>query len=120
MLNYDFKILQPNEFECLSRDLIQARDGVFIESFTAGKDGGIDFRYALSNDKMSVIQVKRYATYASLLSELKKEKKKIEKLNVQHYYISTSVGLTPKNKEETGASVIPRRPLLVSCALESQ
>lgn len=103
MLNYDFKILQPNEFECLSRDLIQARDGVFIESFTAGKDGGIDFRYALSKDKMSVIQVKRYATYASLLSELKKEKKKIEKLNVQHYYISTSVGLTPKNKEEIQA-----------------
>ena len=63
MTDYDFKILQPSEFECLSRDLIQARDGVFIESFTAGKDGGIDFRYALSKDKTAVIQVKRYATY---------------------------------------------------------
>lgn len=43
MADYDFKILQPSEFECLSRDQIQARDGVFIESFSAGKDGGIDF-----------------------------------------------------------------------------
>lgn len=100
MTDYDFKILQPSEFECLSRDLIQARDGVFIESFTAGKDNGIDFRYALSKDKMAVIQVKRYATYASLLSELKKEVKKIQKLSVHKYYISTSVGLTPKNKAE--------------------
>lgn len=100
MTDYDFKILQPSEFECLSRDLIQARDGVYIESFTAGKDGGIDFRYALSKDKTAVIQVKRYATYSTLLSELKKEVKKIQKLKVQRYYISTSVGLTPKNKTE--------------------
>ena len=100
MTDYDFKILQPNEFECLSRDLIQARDGVYIESFTAGKDGGIDFRYALSKDKTAVIQVKRYATYSTLFSELKKEVKKIQKLNVQRYYISTSVGLTPKNKTD--------------------
>jgi len=63
MTDYDFKILQPNEFECLSRDLIQARDGVFIESFTAGKDGGIDFRYALSKDKTAVIQVKRKPSF---------------------------------------------------------
>ena len=36
MINYNFKILQPIEFECLSRDLIHARDEVFIESFTEG------------------------------------------------------------------------------------
>lgn len=100
MIDYDFKILQPNEFECLSRDLIQERDGVYIESFTAGKDSGIDFRYALSKDKQSVIQVKRYSTYPSLLAGLKKEVPKIQKLGVQRYYISTSVGLTPMNKAE--------------------
>lgn len=100
MAEYDFKILQPNEFECLSRDLIQARDGVYIESFTAGIDGGIDFRYALSKDKDSVIQVKRYSSFSSLLSELKKETEKVRKLKVSRYYISTSVGLTPHNKTE--------------------
>lgn len=58
MTDYDFKILQPNEFECLSRDLIQARDGVYIESVTAGEDSGIDFRYAFSGDKTAVIQAR--------------------------------------------------------------
>ena len=100
MTNYDFKILQPSEFECLSRDLIQARDGVYIESFTDGKDGGIDFRYALSKDKTAIIQVKRYETYPSLLSVLKKEVTKVKKLNPQRYYVSISVGLTPNNKNE--------------------
>lgn len=99
MADYDFKILQPSEFECLSRDLIQARDGVFIESFTAGKDGGIDFRYALSKDKAAIIQVKRYETLASLLSILKKEVEKVKKLKPQRYYVVTSVGLTPNNKD---------------------
>lgn len=116
MADYDFKILQPNEFECLSRDLIQARDEVYIESFTAGKDGGIDFRFALSKDKTAVIQVKRNATYASLLSELKKEVKKIQNLEVQRYYISTSVGLTPKNKTDIqklfGADILDTADIL--------
>lgn len=100
MINYNFKILQPIEFECLSRDLLQARDEVFIESFTEGRDGGIDFRYALSKDKLSVIQVKRYASYQSLLSVLKKEVIKVKKLSPNRYYICTSVGLTPDNKLE--------------------
>ena len=100
MINYDFKILQPIEFECLSRDLIQARDEVFIESFTEGRDGGIDFRFALSKDKLSVIQVKRYSSYQSLLSVLKKEVVKVKKLSPNRYYICTSVGLTPDNKLE--------------------
>lgn len=44
MVEYDFLILQPNEFENLTRDLLQKREGVFIESFTIGRDGGIDLR----------------------------------------------------------------------------
>ena len=38
MPSYDFKILQPGEFESLSRDLIQAHENIFLESFT---DGGV-------------------------------------------------------------------------------
>ena len=100
MTNYDFKILQPIEFECLTRDIIQARDKVFIESFTEGRDGGIDFRYAVTKDKTAVIQAKRYASYKSLLTVLKKEAEKVKKLSPTRYYISTSVGLTPGNKDE--------------------
>ena len=44
MPDYDFLILQFNEFECLSRDLLQARENIFIESFADGRDKGIDFR----------------------------------------------------------------------------
>ena len=51
MLDYDFKILQPSEFECFSRDLLQAREGIFIESFADGRDKGIDLRFAYSKDK---------------------------------------------------------------------
>jgi len=44
MNNYDFLTLSPNEFENLTRDLLQKKLGVFIETFTTGKDGGIDLR----------------------------------------------------------------------------
>ena len=38
MADYDFKILQPSEFECFSRDLLQVRENIFIESFADGVD----------------------------------------------------------------------------------
>ena len=38
MTDYDFTILQPNEFENLTRDLLQQKEGVFIESFTTRTD----------------------------------------------------------------------------------
>ena len=50
MINYDFKILQPIEFECLSRDLIQARDEVFIESFTEGNYVTDENRETITDD----------------------------------------------------------------------
>ena len=34
MPDYDFQILQPNEFECLTRNLLQKREKIYIESFT--------------------------------------------------------------------------------------
>ena len=48
MYNYDFEILQYNEFENLTRDLLQAEFGIYIESFKDGKDGGIDFRFGMT------------------------------------------------------------------------
>jgi len=42
--NYDFKNLSPIDFEELCRDLLQKELEVTFESFTEGKDGGIDFR----------------------------------------------------------------------------
>lgn len=100
MLQYDFKILQFNEFECLCRDLLQKKENNFIESFTEGRDDGIDLRFAYSKSHKTIIQVKRYKDYSTLIPVLKKEVEKVRKLNPKRYILMTSVGLTPRNKEE--------------------
>lgn len=99
MKNYDFLILQHNEFECLSRDLLQKKEKVFVESFTIGRDGGIDLRFAKVKDQRTIVQAKRYTTYRELISNLKKEVSKVALLAVDRYVLCTSVGLTPANKE---------------------
>lgn len=100
MIDYDFLTLSPNEFENISRDLLQKKLSVFIESFTTGKDGGIDFRYTTDKTKTSIIQSKRYKDYTSLYNHLRKEVVKVKRLNPDKYILTTSVGLTPKNKAE--------------------
>lgn len=100
MMDYDFKILQPSEFECLSRDLLQAREGIFIESFADGRDKGIDFRFAYSEDKTCIIQCKRYKEWNELNNHLKKEVAKVEKLKPQRYILTTSVDLSMEQKEK--------------------
>jgi len=101
MKDYDFLVLQPNEFENFTRDILQKKEGVFIESFTNGTDGGIDLRFASpkGNGKV-IVQAKRYKDYSKLKSILKEEAKKVTKLNPERYILSTSVGLTPANKDE--------------------
>ncbi|QAA82667.1 hypothetical protein EI546_13485 [Aequorivita sp. H23M31] len=98
MKNYDFQILSPFEFEMLSRDLLQLHLNIHLESFGEGADQGIDLRH--SNGEILIVQAKRYKTYKSLASNLKGELKKAEKLNPERYILTTSVSLTPGNKEE--------------------
>lgn len=100
MPNYDFQKLEANEFECLVRDLLQVREGLFVDSFAPGRDGGVDLRFAYSKDKQCVVQCKRYATWNSLKSVLEKEVTKVKQLNPSRYIIATSVDLTPANKNE--------------------
>ena len=107
MANYDFLVLQPGEFEELSRDLLQNHLGVFVESFTTGRDGGIDLRCARDSQKKTIIQAKRYKEWNELKSVLKKEVEKVGKLNPDRYILSTSVGLTPGNKDEILAMFSP-------------
>jgi hypothetical protein len=98
MNNYDFLTLSPNEFENLTRDLLQKKLGVFIETFTTGKDGGIDLRCAKDKINKIIIQAKRYDRLSNLISNLKKEVKKVNDLKPDRYIISTTVGLSPDNK----------------------
>jgi hypothetical protein len=107
MQNYDFLVLSPYELENLSRDLLQKKLSVFIESFTSGRDSGIDLRYTKDKAGTTIIQVKRYEKYAELLSALKKEIKKVKDLNPERYIICTSVGLTPANKNKINQLFAP-------------
>lgn len=100
MSNYDFQILQHNEFEHLTRDLLQKKEGVFVESFTPGTDSGIDLRFAKVRGDVAIVQAKRYKDYALLKRVLQKEVDKVKQLDPNRYIISTSVGLTPQNKAE--------------------
>jgi hypothetical protein len=100
MTDYNFLVLSPNEFENISRDLLQKKLSVFIESFTTGRDGGIDLRYSIDKDKQIIIQSKRFKTFTSLLSHLKKEVSKVNYLKPGRYILTTSVGLSPMNKSQ--------------------
>lgn len=101
MPDYDFKQLSPHDFEELARDLIQPRDGIVLESFKTGKDGGIDFRHTRDKDS-TVVQCKHYAEtgLAGLMRDLKKEVPKVARIKPTRYLIVTSVGLSPQNKAD--------------------
>ena len=107
MTDYDFLILQYNEFEHLTRDLLQKKENVYVESFTPGKDGGIDLRFAKVKGENTIVQAKRVKDYASLKRALLKEVSKVKALKPDRYIISTSVGLTPSNKTEIEAIFNP-------------
>ena len=101
MLNYDFhNLLSPFEFECFSRDLINAHEGLDLASFAEGRDGGVDLRYTFGEGGTVIVQAKRYKDYNKLKSELKKERDKVKRLKPQRYILTTSVDLTDQNKQE--------------------
>jgi hypothetical protein len=79
---YDFRTLSPIDFELLVRDLLQAELGITMESFGLGKDGGIDFRFAMA-DQDVVVQAKHHVEGGprSLLRAAMKEDSKVLKLN---------------------------------------
>lgn len=108
MPDYDFHQLSPYDLEILTRDLLQADWGVTLESFKAGRDGGIDLRYASGPDR-TIVQVKHYqkAGLRALLRNLSAEASKVRRLRPDRYILVTSVGLTPHNKDQIVAAIGP-------------
>lgn len=102
MPNYDFKNLSPIDFEILVRDLLQKELKIRLESFKAGKDKGIDFRYSELPFKSWIIQAKNFvgSGFSKLLKELDGELPKIIKLKPKRYILATSVALSPLEKEK--------------------
>ena len=97
---YDFHQLSPHDLEILVRDLLQAEWGVTLESFKAGRDGGVDLRYARGPHNL-VVQVKHYVKTGlpGLLRDLKAEAAKVVTLKPTRYLLATSVPLSPANKQ---------------------
>ncbi|MBA9900207.1 nSTAND3 domain-containing NTPase [Burkholderia cepacia] len=110
MPNYNYEALSPQDFEEVSRDLLQAEWNVALEAFKEGRDGGIDLRYATSPGNTVIVQCKHYAKsgFAALLRHLAdSERPKIANLNPDRYVIVTTVGLTPGNKQSILQALSP-------------
>lgn len=102
MADYDFRSLSPHDFELLCRDLLQRTLSVRLETFTVGRDSGIDFRYHQGGANL-IVQCKHYAEsgYDALARVLAaKERRKLDALKPTRYVLATSVGLTPTRKDE--------------------
>jgi hypothetical protein len=103
MGRYDYKSLSPQDFEELTRDLLQAEWDVPLEAFKTGRDRGIDLRYAPLEGGTTIIQCKHYASssVSSLLSHLRNsEVPKVQQLQLQRYVLVTSLPLSPADKEK--------------------
>ncbi len=100
MAEYDFQTLSSFDFQVLSRDLLQKKLGIVLESFGPGRDGGVDFRLR-DSDGTIVVQCKHYRDYAQLFGVLKREEvKKVHKLQPGRYILVASTSLTPASKSQ--------------------
>lgn len=110
MPNYNYGALSPQDFEEISRDLLQAEWNVVLEAFKAGRDNGIDLRYATSLGSTVIVQCKHYlkSGFAALLRHLRdSEFPKIAKVNPNRYVVVTTVSLSPRNKQSILEALSP-------------
>jgi hypothetical protein len=110
MPNYNLTSLSSQDFEELARDLLQEEWGVPLEAFRAGRDRGIDLRYAPAFGGKTIVQCKHFAVsgYSKLLTNLRvQEFPKIARLDPERYVVATSVALTPTNKDEIITALAP-------------
>ena len=82
---YQFNTLSPNEFENLAADLVGAIQNRYFQRFAEGPDSGID---GLVDKDKWIIQAKRYKNTSDLLSKIKAEKQKLDKLKPKRYFLS--------------------------------
>ncbi len=104
MGNYDFHTINDKDFEELSLDLLNAEFALGLQRFKPGKDKGIDLRFSTKdNPNHLVVQAKHYrgSGFAQLKWVLShKELAKIEKLKPDRYIITTSLQLSPQEKDD--------------------
>lgn len=101
MPKYDFhELLEPLEFEKLVCDVVQVREGLFVEMYREGRDLGIDGSY-INHGKKTIIQVKRCKDFNQLFYKLKNsELPKVRKLKPDRYILGVSFDFQPGQKEQ--------------------
>jgi len=102
-MEYDFSKLNDREFEALGASVISKILSKRIETFKAGRDGGVDGRFWIGKKEEGIIQCKHYVEtpYNSLISKLKSEEvAKVKKINPEKYIFITSKKLSRLNKQE--------------------
>ena len=99
-MGYDFRQLSPLDLEELARDLLQEEWGIKLESFKQGPDQGVDLRFASGKSEHLVVQCKHYVESSTnkLISDLRKEAPKVDKLQPSRYVVVTSRPLSPSDK----------------------
>ena len=82
MKSYDFySTFEAMEFQDFARDIIQAREDIVIESFSEGKDKGIDGRCVGADGYTIILQAKKMVnTNERIINVIQKEKKKLDGL----------------------------------------
>lgn len=102
MNQYNFNVLSPLEFEEFAKDILSAVHNVEYQTYSEGKDGGIDMRYiAKEHTDETIIQCKRYKTTTALTSNLlHKERPKLNKLKPKKYILVLSLDLSVKRVDK--------------------
>lgn len=103
--------LSPRDFEALTADLLSKTLGQRLEVFKPGKDSGIDLRHALGIGESGhlIVQCKRYAPhkFSELLRSLEAELDNLQQIKPGRYLVSTTVALSPANKEKIASALAP-------------
>jgi hypothetical protein len=111
--NYNFANLSPYDFELLMRDLLNSAENFHLRAFAPGRDRGIDLRGWESGRRnaLVIVQCKHMiaSTYSQLLSTVKKEKIKLDKLTPKpiRYILATTQLLTAGNMDELAEELKP-------------
>lgn len=100
---FSFDNLSDHDFEALCCDVMSKKLGRKLLYFGPGRDHGIDLTDDVVTNNI-IVQVKHYAhsTVSSLISTLKKERKKLDKMTTKpkKYYVCCSLSLTKDKQKE--------------------
>lgn len=108
--DYTFQSLNDKEFELLVNDLVSRREGIRVDRFKEGKDGGVDGRFFTHRNCEVVIQSKHWikSGIAQLLNRLERDEvPKVRKLAPSRYILATSLPLSKSNKDKIKALFHP-------------